>query len=155
VNDGFIFIIVALVGGVILLALISGGGRSKGRRASYHRGSGSHTVPHMDRTQVATRWATIEAMAAGGGNGLRQAVTEADKLLDHALRQQGLTGENMGARLKSAKPRFSDYAAYDATWRAHKLRNALAHEVGFDLVPSQAKEALADFHRALRELGAL
>jgi hypothetical protein len=42
-----------------------------------------------------------------------------------------------------------------AVWRAHKLRNTLAHELNFDLVPSQAHEALADFERGLRELGAL
>jgi hypothetical protein len=61
----------------------------------------------------------------------------------------------MGERLKSARPRFADRGLYDALWRAHKLRNALAHEVGFDLVPSQAKEALRDFERGLKYLGAL
>lgn len=152
-NEAFVFLLLVLVGGVVLLALIMGAGSTRGR-SSRRRSGSRQPIQHLDRTQIATRWATIEAMAAGGGNGLRQAVTEADKLLDHVLRQQGFAGETMGERLKSAKSRFSDYADYDATWRAHKLRNALAHEVGFDLVPSQAKEALADFHRALSKLGA-
>jgi hypothetical protein len=104
---------------------------------------------------MAERWSTIQAMAAGGGNGLRAAVSEADKLMDQALRQQGLPGETMGDRLKAAKGRFSSYDIYDGIWSAHKLRNALAHEVGFDLVPSQAKEALAQFERALKDLGVL
>lgn len=112
-------------------------------------------MTRLDRTQIADRWATIQAMAAGGGNGLRTAVSEADKLVDHVLRQQGLSGETMGERLKAARTRFSDRQVYDGLWRAHKLRNALAHEVGFDLVPSQAQEALSDFERALRTLGAL
>ena len=94
-------------------------------------------------------------MAAGGPAGLKNAVAEADKLFDHALRMSGAYGDTMGERLKNARPRFSDYATYDRVWRAHKLRNSLAHDVGFDLVPSQAREALGDFERGLKDLGAL
>jgi hypothetical protein len=71
------------------------------------------------------------------------------------MRQSGLSGDTMGERLKNARGRFPDRSIYDGIWRAHKLRNALAHEVGFDLVPSQAKEALSDFERGLRALGVL
>jgi hypothetical protein len=156
------FLLIVLVAAVLLFAVVAGPNR-RGRRGSGRGGSGRHSsgrgpsytaAPRLDRAAVADRWSTIGAMAAGGGNGLRQAISEADKLLDLALRQQ-VSGDTMGERLKAARPRFSDYAAYDAAWRAHKLRNALAHEVGFDLVPSQAREALADFERALRQLGAL
>ncbi|HSH31135.1 MAG TPA: hypothetical protein VK963_00520, partial [Candidatus Saccharimonadales bacterium] len=101
---------------------------------------------------VATRWATITATADSGGAGLRNAVSEADKLLDYVMRESGAPGQTMGDRLKAWGSRFSDI---DAVWRAHKLRNSLAHDVGFDLVASQAREALRDFERGLRDLGAL
>lgn len=152
-----IFLAIVLLAAIILFAVIAGPNNNRGRRRSSGGGSrhGSYSsVPKMDRTAVAERWATIQAMAAGGGNGLRQAVSEADKLMDHALQQQGFSGDTMGSRLKSARTRFSDYGIYDGIWRAHKLRNALAHEVGFDLVPSQAREALQQFERGLRDLGA-
>jgi hypothetical protein len=158
-NSMIAFLVIALVAGLILVAVVDGaskrgrGGRRGG--SNYRGGSNRPPVARLDRDQMAARWATIQAMAAGGGNGLRQAVSEADKLFDQAMRQSGLSGDTMGERLKSARGRFSDHSVYDGVWRAHKLRNALAHEVGFDLVPSQAREALSDFERGLRTLGVL
>jgi len=43
----------------------------------------------------------------------------------------------------------------EAVWQAHKLRNHLAHEVGFEITPSHAREAIAAYQRALKDLGAL
>ncbi|HEY6736510.1 MAG TPA: hypothetical protein VI322_02225 [Candidatus Saccharimonadia bacterium] len=155
----FAFLVVALVGGVMLMAVVASGSK-KHRRGGGSRGGSGHgpayvAQPKLSREQVRERWATIEAMAAGGGPGLRQAIQEADKLLDLALRQAGAHGDTMGERLKSAKSKFTNYSFYDGAWRAHKLRNALAHEVGFDLVPSQAREALQDFKFAINDLGAM
>jgi hypothetical protein len=150
----FSFLLLALVGGALVFALITTDPKRRRSRKNYATAR-RHGVEPMNREQIFTRWATIEAMAASGGNGLRQAINEADKLFDHILRQQGLSGDTMGDRLKSARPRFTDRAVYDGIWRAHKLRNALAHEVGFDLVPSQAKEAITDFETGLKTLGAL
>lgn len=147
----FIFLVLALGGGLMLLAFISAP-RNRSKAKSNHRSSGG---VHLTRTETAEKWAVIEAMGQGGGNGLRQAVTDADKLLDNVLRTQNFRGETMGERLKNAKTRFSDYRHYDGAWRAHKVRNALVHEVGFDLVPSQAREALTDFKSAIKDLGGM
>jgi cellobiose-specific phosphotransferase system component IIA len=136
------------------MAVVSGDPRSRKRRGprlSRHQGP----TWHLNREQTASRWATIETMANGNGNDLRNAVSEADKLFDHVLLQSGLARSSMGERLKAARTRFSSYEIYDAVWKAHKLRTALAHEVGFDLVASQARQAVADFGRGLRDLGAL
>lgn len=154
-----IFLAIVLLAAVILMAVVAGpnarGRQNRGGRGG-HSGGGHPSGPQLSRAQIAERWSTIQAMAAGGGNGLRQAVSEADKLMDAALRQQGVAGNTMGDRLKAVKPRFAgNYSTYDGLWRAHKLRNALAHEVGFDLVPSQAREALSDFEAGMRYLGAL
>ncbi len=83
---------------------------------------------------------------------MRDAVSEADKLLDYALKNTGARGDTMGERLKHSTQRFSDS---NAIWNAHKLRNALAHEADFDLVPSQAREAVESFRRGLQDVGAL
>lgn len=144
------FLILILVAGFILYAVIESG-RGKKRRGR----SGASTREYhgsVNRADIATRWQTIMATSATGASGLKSSINEADKLLDHAMRQLGYPGEKMSDRLKLAGPRFSDR---NAVWRAHKLRNALAHEIGFDLVPSQAKEALRDFEQGLRDLGAL
>jgi hypothetical protein len=153
-----VFLVIVLLTGVILFGVVSNtprrghGRRHPGRPA----GASNRSVgPRLDRSQFAARWAVIQTMAAGSGNDLREAVSEADKLLDQALKQSGLSGDTMGDRLKSARARFSDRSINDGAWRAHKLRNALVHEVGFDLIPSQAREAIRDFERALRDLGVL
>jgi hypothetical protein len=109
-------------------------------------------VAPLDREQVASRWEQITVMAGGEGMGLRHAVSEADKLFDHVLRAKGFAGDTMAERLKRSEHRLSDH---NAVWRAHKLRNSLAHEVQFDLVASQAQAALRDFERGLKDLEAL
>jgi hypothetical protein len=152
-----VFLVLILAAGVLLFAFVSAP-RSKRRAGHRSRPHGSRyegPTWHLDRSQVAERWSTIETMARGSGNDLRNAVAEADKLLDHVLLQSGLGRSSMGERLKAARPRFSSYEVYDSVWKAHKLRNALAHEIGFDLVPSQAREAVADVGRGLKDLGVL
>ncbi|HSX01139.1 MAG TPA: hypothetical protein VLF67_02750 [Candidatus Saccharimonas sp.] len=147
------FLVIILVAALLLGSIVSRAGRRRPRSRSSR--PDRYATPTLNRAQMADRWATIQAMSTGGGNGLRQAVSEADKLLDQALRQAGVPGDTLGDRLKAAKPYVRSHDTYEGLWRAHKLRNALAHEVGFDLVPSQAKEALSDFERGLRELGAI
>jgi hypothetical protein len=110
------------------------------------------TVKALDKEKIDLRWATIEAMLDRGGLGLRSAVLEADKLLDYVMRAQGFRGNTMAERLKHAQVQIGNR---NAVWNAHKLRNTLAHEMSADLVASQAKQAVADFKKALKDLGAL
>lgn len=147
--SGFIILVLILAVGLLVLAMVGGGAKSKPRSGKRH--GGSQRVGSVDREFVAQKWSTIEAMANGGGS-LRDAVSEADKLLDYALKQTGARGETMGERLKSSGGRFSNI---NNIWTAHKLRNALAHEASFDLVPSQAKEAIGYFRQGLLDLGVL
>jgi len=146
------FLAVILVAGLIMYAVVESGQGKKRRRKGRPASSGSY-AGHLSRADMSTRWQTIMATSATGASGLKSSINEADKLLDHAMKQLGYPAAGtMGDRLKVAGKQFSNL---DAVWRAHKLRNALAHEVGFDLVPSQAREALADFEQGLRDLGAL
>ena len=78
-------------------------------------------------------------------------IIEADKLLDKAMIEMGVPGKTMGDRLKRAGSRFTNL---NAVWRAHKLRNAIAHESGFEVSYKQASNALAIFKQALKDLGA-
>jgi hypothetical protein len=110
------------------------------------------TRGHLDKAEVAGRWNTILLTSETGASGLKSSINEADKLLDHVMKLSGFGGETMADRLRQAERRLSHK---NDVWRAHKLRNSLAHDVGFDLVQSQAKEALRDFERALKDLGAI
>lgn len=75
-------------------------------------------------------------------------VMEADKVLDLALSELGFSG-HLGDKLKKAGARFSDI---DGVWRAHKLRNTLAHETGAHVSDAQAAAALRSFERAIGDL---
>lgn len=79
-------------------------------------------------------------------------VINCDKLLDKALIEMGIPGKTMGDRLKKAGNKFSNI---DAVWRAHKLRNMIAHETDFDLSYRQVMNAVAIYKQALKDLGAI
>lgn len=79
-------------------------------------------------------------------------VMNADKLLDHALREAGIKGDTMGTRLKKVSSRLKHR---DDVWAAHKLRNRIAHEEGVRVSHGQAKKALVSFKSALHDIGAI
>ena len=79
-------------------------------------------------------------------------IIEADKLLDKALMEMGVPGKTMGDRLKRSGNKFTDI---NAVWRAHKLRNAIAHETDLEIGYKQASNALVIYKQALKDLGAI
>ncbi|MBR3172348.1 hypothetical protein IKF21_00270 [Candidatus Saccharibacteria bacterium] len=79
-------------------------------------------------------------------------IIEGDKLLDKALVEMGIPGKTMGERLKRCGDKFENV---NAVWRVHKLRNAIAHESGFEVSYKQASNALAVYKQALKNLGAI
>ncbi len=106
-----------------------------------------------DKAFVHVRWHEIEArLKKGGPTNLRQAVLDADLLLDHCLQQLQVSGETMGERLRAASDRFANP---NAVWSAHKVRNQIVHEVDKKLLSFEAKQAVARFKQGLHDLGAL
>ena len=79
-------------------------------------------------------------------------IIDGDKLLDRAMIEAGIPGKTMGDRLKKGGSRFSNL---NAVWRAHKLRNAIAHETDFEISYKQAENALLIYKQALKDLGAI
>lgn len=79
-------------------------------------------------------------------------IINGDKLLDKALIEMGVPGKTMGDRLKRVGDRFTNL---NAVWRAHKLRNAIAHESDFEISYKQAYNALQIYKQALKDLGAI
>jgi len=80
------------------------------------------------------------------------AVMNADKLLDQALQERGMRGKTMGERMKAANSIFTDN---NGVWSAHKLRNRIAHESDVMVRYDDARYALANFRKALKDLGAI
>jgi hypothetical protein len=149
------YLILLLAAALILYGVVVTGAGKHKHRPHRNMPTSRGSRGYVDSAEVGARWSTIMATSNTGDSGLKSAVNEADKLFDHVLKQLAVDGETMGERLKHAKSKFDDYAVYDAVWRAHKLRNSLAHDLGFDLVPSQAKDALKGFENGLKALKAI
>lgn len=100
-----------------------------------------------------TRFLTIENhLNKNNSATFMKTVIDGDKLLDKAMMEMGIPGKTMGDRLKHSKDKFSDI---NAVWKAHKLRNALAHEDDLEISYRQAQIALAIYKQALKDLGAI
>jgi hypothetical protein len=82
------------------------------------------------------------------------AISEADKLLDKALKQRNFKGKTTGERLVSAQ---RDFKFNEAVWFSHKYHKKLTEDK-IDVRTLKKKDvvmALAGFREALRDLGAL
>jgi hypothetical protein len=137
-----IFLIVAIVFGLLVLFALS----KLGRRLGVHPQRG------LNQDYFFTKWFELLQRIKTGEEGMILAVIDADKLLDEALKKKHFRGKTMGERLVSAQRSLKDN---DAVWFAHKLRNRLVHEPNVRLKKSEAQTALAGFKKGLQDLGAL
>lgn len=109
------------------------------------------TILNVDRYRE--KWLAIEQqLKRTEPSSYQMVVLNADKLVDHALKERGVSGATMGERMKSAASMFSDN---NSLWAAHKLRNHIAHESDAKVSYDQARSALAGFKKALKDLGAI
>jgi hypothetical protein len=106
------------------------------------------------RDAVTREWKNIDVLRQKGGpSQLRQALISADKTLDNVLRDI-TSGETMAERLKSSKDRF-DNDMYRKIWSAHKTRNALVHEAGYEPSYYILEEAIDNLRAAVEKLGVI
>lgn len=97
------------------------------------------------------RWAHIESlMESTNPNDWRQAIIEADILLEDMLTRQGYGGEGVGEKLKQAEA--ADFNTLQDAWEAHKVRNQIAHAgSAFDLSETLARRTIARYEAVFRE----
>src|SRR3989344_4189247 len=92
--------------------------------------SKTKSLSSVDEEKVKSEWRNIEDLRnLAKPSTLKEAVFRADKLLDFTLGKLSL-GETLGERLKLSKNLFS-WEVYDKVWKAHKVRNAMAHELNY------------------------
>lgn len=80
------------------------------------------------------------------------AIVEADKLLDMALKKKRFKGRSMGERLVRAQRLFTDN---DGVWFGHKLRNKIDTDPTVKLKETEVKQALVGIRQGLKDIGAL
>lgn len=111
-----------------------------------------HAALAVAKADMQRQWATIESYTVAGQ--WREAIMNADILLDKALRFHHASGASVGERLKAAGHHLPKWTL-DQAWRAHKVRNNLAHELHYQLAEAEAKAAISDFKQVLMKFGLL
>jgi hypothetical protein len=97
-----------------------------------------------------SRWAHIQSLIESAHErDWREAIMEADIMLEDALSERGYPGESLGERLKS-----SHLATLNEAWEAHKVRNSIAHEgIAFALTDHLAYRTIKKYETVFKELG--
>ncbi|KND52128.1 MAG: hypothetical protein AB198_02360 [Parcubacteria bacterium C7867-003] len=98
-------------------------------------------------------WEKIENnLSSSNENDWRQAIIEADVILDELLDKLSLPGETMGDKLRSVER--ADFTTIDFAWEAHKIRNQIAHEgSAFALSQREAKRVIELYRVVFEEFG--
>lgn len=101
------------------------------------------------------RWEHIQSLLEGTGpSKWREAIIEADIMLDDVLTKQGHAGAGVGEKLKSVDE--AELATLQDAWEAHKVRNLIAHQgSSFDLSDSLAQRTIAHYEAVFRELNVI
>lgn len=114
--------------------------------------SGNKTAKPETKENISREWKNIQVLLNGKSpSQLRQALISADKCVDNALKDF-VDGETMGERLKNADNLF-DRDLYNKIWDAHKVRNTLVHEVGYEPPHFLVTQSVESFRKGLNSLG--
>jgi hypothetical protein len=97
------------------------------------------------------RWKELQKLCASKET-WPQAITNADQLLDEALKKKRFIGKTMGERLTKAQRLLTDN---EGVWFGHKLRSKLETDPETKLKEADVKQALLGIRQALKDLGAL
>ena len=99
---------------------------------------------------LSSRWERVKQhLDSNNQNDWKQAILEADIILDEILTSMGYRGESVGEKLKRVAS--GDMKSLQSAWEAHKVRNNIAHEPGFVLGHHEAKAAIANYRSVFEE----
>lgn len=97
------------------------------------------------------RWTTVKNLVESyNQNDWRQAIIEADIMLDEMLDRMQYVGKTMADKLKTVEP--SDFATLDDAWEAHKVRNRIAHDGASYVLPqNEARRVIGLYEKVFKE----
>jgi len=96
-------------------------------------------IEELDRMSVASvkgeavehrrdeRWSNVlKHVNSESPNDWRQAIIEADSILEDMVFRSGYPGETLGEKMRGIEK--SDFRTIEEAWEAHKVRNRIAHD---------------------------
>ena len=118
----------------------------------FKKSTKSRIITVETKEKIQRDWKNIEILLTQKSpSQLRQALITADKSLDNALKDI-VDGETMGERLKNAET-FFEREQYNRIWEAHKVRNNLVHESGYEPPYFVVTKAVQDLKEGLEKVG--
>lgn len=114
------------------------------------------TFKDEDQAEAETehhRWKHVrELIESASANDWRQAIIEADIMLDDMLTRLGYDGGSIGDKLKTANP--ARFRTLQEAWEAHKVRNDIAHlGSAFELTDHLAYRTILQYENVFKEHG--
>jgi len=97
------------------------------------------------------RWEHIQKLVEGESpSEWREAIIEADIMLEDLLTERGYDGAGVGEKLKAADP--AHFKTLQDAWEAHKVRNQIAHQgSSFGLSEAITQRTVAHYEAVFRE----
>ncbi len=97
-----------------------------------------------------SRWAHIQGLIESASESdWRQAIIEADIMLEEVLRQAGYPGDTVGEKLKVAR-----FDSIQEAWEAHNVRNDIAHQgFAYKLDDNIAYRTIKKYEKVFKEFG--
>lgn len=109
-------------------------------------------IPGVDGdTGMAARWGTVtKQIDSENPNDWKQAIMEADIMLDDLLTNMGYRGESVGEKLKRAEP--AHFQTLQDAWAAHLVRNRIAHDGSeYPLNKLEAQRVIQQYRKVFEE----
>ena len=111
----------------------------------------AHFKKLAEKEAVATapknpQWEKVmEHLSSDNPGDWRLAILEADIMLGQVLDIMGLSGTNIGDKLKGVEK--SDFITVDRAWEAHRIRNQIAHEGAAFILNQREARRIIDLYR--------
>lgn len=108
---------------------------------------------HAEVERDHSRWDHVrQLIESPNESDWRQAIIEADIMLDDLLIQLGYVGQGVGEKLKAVDP--ARMRTLQDAWEGHKVRNEIAHQgYAYQLTEHMAHRTIAHFEAVMREFG--
>ncbi|HVZ75806.1 MAG TPA: hypothetical protein VG934_00865 [Candidatus Paceibacterota bacterium] len=119
-----------------------------GHEAHEHAQIEAHAAEAVPKN---AQWDRVFVLAASGNESdWRRAILEADIMLGDMLKSLGYRGDSVGERLRDANP--LQFTTLDLAWKAHKVRNDIAHGgEGYHLSQREANATIDLYRRVFEE----
>jgi hypothetical protein len=101
--------------------------------------------------ELGRRWKQImEHADSPNPNDWKQAIIDADVMLDNLVTRLGYMGETLGEKLKRSTS--GDFKTRDAAWDAHMVRNRIAHDgAAYEINQLEAKRVIGLYRQVFDE----